>query len=357
MSNPTKPPTRREINLVWPVILIGIGILFLLSNLGIITGGAWDWIAMLWPVLFVLIGLESILNKRGLVGATVMICLGAIFLMANFGLLAIDIWSLVLQFWPVLLIAIGFDIIVGRRSILLSLFGVLVVVAILVGAVWYSSFSTAGAQMTAASISQGLDGAQQANVEINTGVGEINITALTSGETLIEGSVPQGQGFDVRQDFSIEGETANYRLRQTGNMVWIFPAPRNRISWDLQLNPDVIESLDLNLGVGQAMLDLENISVENLQIEIAVGNTELTLPAKGDCQVQLEGAIGKLTVFVPAGIGLQIQSSSGLGTTDVPDDYIRNSGNYRSPNFDQAENKVNLSISNAIGLIEIKPAP
>lgn len=357
MSNSTIPPKRREINLVWPVILIGIGALFLFSNLGIISGGAWDWIATLWPVLLILIGLESILNRRGLVGATVMICLGAIFLMANFGLLAIDIWGLVLQFWPVLLIAIGFDIIVGRRSILLSLLGVLVVVAILVGAVWYSSYSTAGMQLTTANISQALDGATRANVQIDTGVGEVHITAIEAGDSLIEGSVPQGSGFDVRQEFSIEGATASYHLRQSGNTVWVFPAPRNQMLWDLRLNPEVIGNLDLNLGVGQVILDLEDISLENLSVETAVGNTELTLPAQGDYQVQLEGAIGKLTVYVPDNIGVQIQPSSGLGTTKVPDDYIRNSGNYRSPNFDQAENKVNLSVSNAIGLIEIKPAP
>ncbi len=357
MSSSSKPPSRREVNLVWPMILIGIGVIFLLSNLGIASGGVWDWVAALWPVLLILFGLESILNRRGLVGATVMICLGAIFLMANFGYLAIDLWSLVLQFWPVLLIAIGFDIVVGRRSIVLSLLGVLVVVAILVGAVWYSSFSPAGSQISSTSLNQSLNGATQANVQIDTGVGEVHIRALESGEALILGSVPQGSGLDVRQDFSVEGDVASYRLWQTGSTIWIFPAPRNRIRWDLQLNPKVVQDLKLNLGVGQVELDLQDIALDNLQIKTAVGNTVLTLPAQGDCDVWLEGAIGKLTVYVPPEIGLQIQASSAIGTTNVPDDYIRSSSNYRSPNFEEAENQVNLQVSNAIGLIEIKPVP
>jgi hypothetical protein len=357
MSTTSKPPARREINLVWPMILIGIGLIFLLSNLGIVSGSAWDWIATLWPVLLILIGLESILNRRGLVGATVLICLGALFLMANYGLLAIDIWSLVLQFWPVLLIAIGFDIIVGRRSVILSLLGVLVVVAILVGAVWYSSFTVAGTQITTSTISQALDGATQAHVEISTGVGEVHIAALTAGDDLIAGSVPSGSGFNVQQDFSVDGEIASYRLWQTGTTVWAFPAPRNGIKWDLQLNPEAVKNLQLDLGVGQAELDLQDISLDNLQVKTAIGNTTLTLPAQGDCQVQLEGAIGKLTVIVPSEIGVQIQASSAIGTTHVPEDYIRNAGNYRSPNYDQAENQVNLNVSNAIGLIEIRAAP
>ena len=357
MSNSTKQSARREINLAGPMILIGAGVIFLLSNLGILSGGVWEWVSTLWPVLLILIGLESILNRRGLVGATVMICLGAIFLMANFGLLAIDIWSLVLQFWPILLIAIGFDIIIGRRSILLALLGVLVVIVILVGAVWFSGFNTSGSQLTAANISQSLEGTSQANVQINTGVGEIHITALAAGDDLIQGTVPQGSGFDIRQEFSASGEVAEYRLWQTGTTAWIFPAPRNRIRWDLQLNPEAVQNLDLNLGLGQAELDFKDFSIENLLVETAIGNTYLILPAEGDCQVQVEGAIGKLTVVIPQATGVQLQASSGLGTTNVPDDYIREGSGYRSPNYDQAEYQVNLTISNAIGLIEIITEP
>ncbi|HWQ82968.1 MAG TPA: DUF5668 domain-containing protein [Anaerolineales bacterium] len=357
MSNSSKSNPRREINLVWPMILIGIGLIFLLTNLGIVSGSVWEWVGTLWPVFLILIGLESILNRRGLVGATVMICLGAIFLMANFGLLAMDIWSLVLQFWPILLIAIGFDIIFGRRSLILSLFGVLLVVAILIGAVWYSSFPVRSTQITATTINQTLEGATQADVQIDTGVGEVNIGSLDEGDALVAGSVPQGAGLDVRQEFSVDGEVANYRLWQTGSSAWVFPAPRNGFRWDLQLNPEAIRNLELNLGVGQAELELQDIELENLQIQTAVGNTVLTLPAQGNCQVQVEGAIGKLTVLVPAGVGLQIQASSGIGTTNVPEDYIRNGSNYRSPDFEQAKNHVNLNVSNAIGLIEIKPLP
>ena len=357
MSNSTKKYARREINLVGPMILIGIGVIFLLSNLGILSGGVWKWVSTLWPVLLILIGLESILNRRGLVGATVMICLGAIFLMANFGLLAIDMWSLVLQFWPILLIAIGFDIIIGRRSVLLALLGVLVVIVILVGAVWFSGFNTSGSQITTANISQFLEGASQANVQIDTGVGEVYLTALAAGDDLIQGSIPQGAGFDIRQEFSASGDMAEYHLWQTGTTAWIFPAPRNHIRWDLQLNPEAVHNLQINLGLGQADLDFKDFSIENLQVETAVGNTHLILPANGDCQVQVEGAIGKLTVVVPQAIGVQLQASSGLGTTNVPDDYIREGSGYRSPNYDQAEHRINLTISNAIGLIEIITEP
>jgi hypothetical protein len=45
---------RTRPSLIWPVILITVGILFLLSNLGVLDINFWElW--RLWPVLLILI--------------------------------------------------------------------------------------------------------------------------------------------------------------------------------------------------------------------------------------------------------------------------------------------------------------
>jgi hypothetical protein len=41
------------------VILIGLGIVFLLDNLGLIS---WDW-AQLWPVILIVIGVALLLGR------------------------------------------------------------------------------------------------------------------------------------------------------------------------------------------------------------------------------------------------------------------------------------------------------
>jgi hypothetical protein len=46
------------------LILIALGVLFLLKNLGIISGSVWD---IFWPILLIVLGLEiliSTLRKR-----------------------------------------------------------------------------------------------------------------------------------------------------------------------------------------------------------------------------------------------------------------------------------------------------
>ena len=58
---------------------------------------------------------EPARRKPGLVGPTILIAMGVIFLLNNLGLVSWDIWGTLLQLWPILLIALGLDMLVGRR--------------------------------------------------------------------------------------------------------------------------------------------------------------------------------------------------------------------------------------------------
>ena len=60
---------ERRSSLVVPVILIGLGIVFLLNNLGILTWSVWDVIFRLWPVLLVAGGLDVLIGRRSAWGA------------------------------------------------------------------------------------------------------------------------------------------------------------------------------------------------------------------------------------------------------------------------------------------------
>jgi hypothetical protein len=46
----------------WPVMLIVLGVLLLLDNLGILPGSAWGW---LWPLILIWIGINMLRPRRG----------------------------------------------------------------------------------------------------------------------------------------------------------------------------------------------------------------------------------------------------------------------------------------------------
>ena len=64
-NTPPEPPSkRRQHSIVLPIILIILGILLLLSNLGYLPPGFWANAWRFWPVILILVGLEVLIGRR-----------------------------------------------------------------------------------------------------------------------------------------------------------------------------------------------------------------------------------------------------------------------------------------------------
>src|SRR3990172_5801485 len=84
--------------------------------------------------------------RSSLVGPVILIGFGVILLLNNLGLLSWTIWDTLFRLWPVILIAIGLDILIGRRSLWGSLLSAALVLAILGGAIWLFASRPAGGE-------------------------------------------------------------------------------------------------------------------------------------------------------------------------------------------------------------------
>jgi len=156
----------RKSGLLFPFILIAVGIAFLFQNLGLIGGSVWDTLVQMWPLLLILVGLNDLIRTRSIVGPTLMIGLGAIFMANNLNMLRWDSWMAILRLWPVLIIAIGLEIFIGRRNVWLSAVGVGAALALLVAGLWLSGgvlgvegIVPTGEILVSEEIEQPLDGA------------------------------------------------------------------------------------------------------------------------------------------------------------------------------------------------------
>jgi hypothetical protein len=336
------------------MVLIAIGVIFLLSNLGIISGDWWQIFGRFWPVLLIAIGLDSIYRGEGIVGAAFMIGVGTVFLLANLGYLAINVWPLILRLWPLLLVAIGFDIIIGRRSWIASIIGLVVILALLAGALWLFGVRVDRGQAVAGEqVSQSLQGASQASVALEPGAGAVHVEALPDGENLVAGTVSSNSGQEVSQSFSQTGDRADYVLRSSGvSLIYLGDASR-RWDWDLGLAPQVPLDLRVNLGAGEAEIDLTGLELSALEVSLGVGRAEVTLPEEGSFRGKIDSAIGQVVVVVPDGLGVRIDTNAALANVSAPGDFRRQDDVYTSPAYESADQQIELEIGQAIGNITI----
>lgn len=354
MSEKKIVPRRRPGSLFFPLLLVALGIVFLLSNIGLLPGDVWDSILRLWPVILIVIGLDSIYKREGLVGAIFMIGLGTVFLLANLGILALNVWQLVLRLWPVLLVAIGLDLVVGRRSLWASLAGLVVLLAILAGALWlYGVRFESGQAMQGQELSQPLQGATRAEIVLENGAGDVHIHTLSGSSELIAGRVTAGRGRRAFEEFSVQGSQASYRLRETGTYMFVGELAGER-TWDIGLSPQPTLDIRYSQGAGNTDLDLTGLQVSDLQVNVGVGQTTVTLPSEGNFDASIDGAIGQIVIVVPEGMALRLRSNTAIANTSVPAGYQRADRIYTSPDYQSAARRVNLVVGMAIGNVTVR---
>jgi hypothetical protein len=294
-------------------------------------------------------------RRVSLVGPAILIGLGVILLLNTLGLLAWSVWEAVFRLWPVLLIAVGLEIILNRLSVWGSLLALVLTALVLAGMLWLLGPDISTGQVVAGEeVRQALGEASRAEVLIEPGIGWLSIEALPESANLVEGVVRAGRGQGVRRHFAVVGQTATFTLRSEGEMFGPFIGWGDQLGWELGLASGVPLDLKIELGAGRADLDLTGLTVDDLEVSMGIGQAIVTLPDEGRFQAKIEGAIGETVVVIPAGLEARIRVDTGLAVSDLPDGYQQRDDVYTSPDYASADNRVDLEVSQAIGKITIR---
>jgi hypothetical protein len=257
--------------------------------------------------------------------AIVLILVGLLFLLNNFGLLPnlhFSVWSLI---WPIFLIALG---------------------------IWFVSRTfapRAEAEVEPASIP--LEGARQAEIELAHGAGELRLAAGSGGDVLAEGTFGGGLRYHARRRGDLLDVEMKMRVEPVAFLNW---APGG-YDWDVQLNPDVPLVLKCETGASRSLLDLRDLKVTELKLETGASASQLTLPANaGYTRVKVQAGAARVDIRVPGGVAARIKASGALASVTV--DETRFPGfdsRYQSPDYESAANKVDIEVETGVGAVTV----
>lgn len=298
-------------------------------------------------------------RRIDILGPVLLIAIGVILLLNTLGVLEWAVWWRLIRLWPVLLIAAGLDLLLGRRSAWGSLLAAVLVLAVIGGAVWLSVDGSLEAQgLETRPVRQALDGATQAEVLIDPGVGVLRLEALPEAADLIQGTIRLTADEEIAEEATTSGQRIRYELDSLKES-WTVPLGgwNSQRIWDLGLTPGAALDLEAHLGAGEAVLDLSGLDLSDLQVNVGVGRVEITLPAEGQFEALVEEGVGQLVILVPRGMELHIEGDLGLVVRDVPAGYEQGDDTITSPGYAAAANRVEITVDQGIGQLEIRPAP
>jgi hypothetical protein len=278
----------------------------------------------------------------------VLIAAGAFLFAANIGWVSWDaLWGL-WYLWPLVLIAVGVDVLLRGQHRLLVAVGTLVA-----GAAIYLTVTgpiLAGGAPSPEPVAQGLEGASSAEVSISTGVTRLVVDGDAGADLLVEGSVAPLPGERIERSFEVVGGVARFSLDSEGRFRSV-PFGRGG-TWELTLTGAVPLSLDVDTGVGEATLDLASLRLERLEVSTGVGAATVTLP-RGSYTADIDTGVGAATIRIPEGVEARIAVSRGVGAISAPPDFTRDGDVYVSAGYASASERVDLSIDSGVGAVDI----
>jgi hypothetical protein len=297
-------------------------------------------------------------GRSGLVGPILLIALGIFFLLSNLGVVTWSFWEAAARLWPIVLIALGLDLLVGRRSLVGSMLVLLVTVGMLAAGLFWIGPDMRGGERVTDNVSQPLNGAESAQVDINFGVGDLHLSDLPAGSSLlIEGTLryDDRQPQRVEQSFAVRSGVAHYELAARGSATGLPFGGRGPMhSWDLALNRDVPMALSIRTGVGTSDLDLRSLNLSRLTIESGVGQTTVHMPAQGQVNSTINGGVGELIIEIPDGLPARIDVRTGLGNSQISGDFVRDGNVYTSPGYDTAVDRLDLDLRAGVGQVTVR---
>lgn len=342
-------------------------------------GQGYRYQSLFWPLVLVGAGVIWLLYGLGVVSASNITVLGLV--------------------WPVFVVGIGVDLIVGRRSPATgAMVGVvtvgLVVVLMLVGSSrgWDGStdFKT---ETLSAQVGQ----AAQARIEIGLSGDAASIHALPSASGTERPLLYANITHRGVLDFRTSGVTDAVVVLKSGTTTpwWHGIGSGAPTRWDIGLDPGTPLSLIVRASSGSSTVDLTGLHLRSLELDAGSGDSRTVLPAadgssssrsdfrlqgssghmdvtapegadftmsvgmsSGDARIalgrdsagdiSLRGSSGRFTLAVPAGQALRIEVQNiSSGDVGIPDTLVRVSGQgkkgvWQTPGYDSAGKRVKL---------------
>jgi len=258
--------TRRR-GVFWPLILIAIGLVFLLANYGFITPVSWVAIANLWPLLLILIGIDIAFARR---------------------------WPLAALVAEVAIIAGGLALVAANPTY---------------GFPFPPFGSRDGGGETDLSVPRG--SASSLSLHLNGGAATYHVGGGASGLFEAHSSNP-----DLRLRRSDRGDRADLRIDQTG-----LGGPGLRFgnnpstTIDVRVASDVPTSLEVNMGAGELTLDLSSIRATDARVNTGAATLLVVLPRpSGDIPIGIGAGASSIAIQVPEGVEARITTTGGVLT-------------------------------------------
>jgi len=312
------------------------------------------------------------MKYRHVFWAIILIAIGTLFMMNNFGVLDFG-WRALWSLWPLILIFWGISILPIRDWIkIISLLGVLAFTVIFFNRIterssWLFNFQDHGRWERDFDWSEDdEDTCTTYNFKDQNLIvpfdslskkGKLHLVAAAGNFTM------EGMTSDFLA-FNKTGDIGNYSLTTSddrGVKTIDLNMEKSRIRHsikenrvDIKLSGKPAWDLDLDIGAAEINMDLRDYRVDTIKIDAGASSIDIKIGDKSPLTIMTFNAgASSITVSIPHSSGCQATSESFMVSKDFDGFEKKGNGVYQTPGFASSKNKIYILVKTAISKIEI----
>ena len=191
------------------------------------------------------------------------------------------------------------------------------------------------------------------SAEIKLRMNQGKLTVRSGTDDLMEGTFE----YNVRRwkpdidysDFAGKGRLLIHQGKKSG-----IPIGKTRNTWNIVLNDTIPIALIIDFGAGKGDLDLRGLDLESLDIDMGVGDltVDLSRSFEKDLKVTIDGGIGSAKVYLPENIGVRVDVDKGIGSVSARG-MMKQGDAYTNEAFGNTETSIDVTIDAGIGSIDL----
>lgn len=310
----------------WGVILMGVGLVLLLDNIGVINFH-WGSVFRLWPVILIVLGLNMLMPRTG-VGS---------------------VMTLV-----VTVAAVVFLLYAGSTGSRFHWWGE--------NPSEYRAYERSGSRSTwlnedrkSVMSSDYNPFIHTAKLSIKGGAVEYDIDDPTT-DYLVWAENNQSEGeqnmhfLQVREDDVDSTANVTFHMREG---KWNMKSVQHEST--IRMHPSPVWAIDLNMGAGSADFDLRKYKVSALDVNCGAASVKVKLGQPvGHSQVHVESGAASIKLEVPRSAACRIVVNSALSSRDFKGFTKQTDGSFATPGYAEAESKYTIHLSGGVSSFSVE---
>jgi hypothetical protein len=180
-----------------------------------------------------------------------------------------------------------------------------------------------------------------------------DLTMSGGADALLSADFSFGSSWsEPKIEYSVEAGAGELNIEQGGGGTLVTNSDN---TWNLKVNDSIPLDLRVDVGAGRGVFRFAKVDLTRLELNIGAGQADVDLSGERakDLEAEIQGGVGEATIRLPKDVGVVAVVHGGLGSIDTHG-LKEEDGQYVNAAYGKSPTTIHLSVNGGIGTIRLQ---